>query len=54
MNRCPTCGAPKHPRILQARPVDEPTLTPWRLLGLVAFGFVMWVGIAWTVLAVAA
>ena len=32
----------------------EEGITPWRLLGLCAFGVVMWVGIAWTVLAVAA
>ena len=55
-DRCPTCGGPRHPRILQARPVDiyEPQMSMKRLLGLVMFALVMWVGIAWTVLAVMA
>ena len=51
-DRCPHCRGPRHPRI-QARPVSyEPQMSVWRLLGLVMFALVMWVGIAWTVLAV--
>ena len=54
-DRCPTCGGPRHPRNFQAIHAEDeypPTMTVWRLLGMVMFGLVMWVGIAWTVLTV--